>query len=194
MVSGVEVPSWVGRDLRVGCVVVCGRGEERGGEEGRERKGKDCSLFYSSNPLKPCRISCGNPCRDNPLRDPWRRPLSHTHHLPIQPRPKSGGSPPSSPSGEREEKGGEKRTFIPYKPQFFSLGENPQTPPLYWDAQEKDKKSGGARYVDGPDKIDRSHRDEFNSTVRFTVARLPAEIEGVKVGKFRWGVEGVGVG
>ena len=38
MVSGVEVPSWVGRDLRVGCVVVCGRERERGGEEGREEE------------------------------------------------------------------------------------------------------------------------------------------------------------
>ena len=184
----------VGRDLRVGCVVVCER-ERRGGEgkgEEEERKGKDFSLF----PLKPLRsipaglTPCGTPCRDPPIT------LPHTplYHLPILHRPKSGGSPPSSPPGEREEKGGEKRTLEAYKPQFFSLGENPQTPPLYWDAQEKDKKSGGARYVDGPDKIDRSHRDEFNSTVGFNVARLPAEIEGVKVGKFRWGVEGVGVG
>lgn len=31
-------------------------------------------------------------------------------------------------------------------------------------------------------------------TVRFNVARLPAEIERVKVGNFRWGVERVGVG
>ena len=105
-----------------------------------------------------------------------------------------GDPHPPPHQGKGRKKGGEKRTLEAYKPQFFSLGENPQTPPLYWDAQEKDKKSGGARYVDGPDKIDRSHRDEFNSTVRFNVARLPAEIEGVKVGKFRWGVEGVGVG
>ena len=145
MVSGVEVPSWVGRDLRVGCVVVCGRGEERGGEEGRERKGKDCSLFYSSNPLKPCRISCGNPCRDNPLRDPWRRPLSHTHHLPILHRPKSGGSPPSSPSGDREEKGGEKEDSGSLQTSIFlSGGEPPDPPTLLGRARKRQEKRGRA--------------------------------------------------
>ena len=77
---------------------------------------------------------------------------------------------------------------------FFSGGEPPDPPSLNWDMQEKDKKSGGARYVDEPDKIDRSQRDEFNRTVRFTLARLPTEIERVKVCNFRWGVEGVGVG
>ena len=167
------------------------RGEERGRRE--KRKGFLSILLFQSletSAEHPQEIPCGTPCQIPSYHFP-HTPLSH---LPIQPRPKSGGSPPSSPSGEREEKGGEKRTLEAYKPQFFSLGENPQTPPLYWDAQEKDKKSGGARYVDGPDKIDRSHRDEFNRTVRFNVARLPAEIEGVKVGKFRWGVEGVGVG
>lgn len=51
MVSGVEVPSWVGRDLRVGCVVVCGRERERGGEEGREEE-VDYSLY--SNTPNPC--------------------------------------------------------------------------------------------------------------------------------------------
>lgn len=40
MVSGMEVSSWVGRDLRVVCGVVCGReGEKEGkGEEEEERE------------------------------------------------------------------------------------------------------------------------------------------------------------
>ena len=205
MVSGVEVPSWVGRDLRVGCVVVCGRERERGGEgrrEEEERKGKDFSLFYSSNPLKPLRSIP----RRSPAGPPARSPpiTSHTHHSPTYPSnpdPKVGDPHPPPHPGKGRKKGGKKRTFEAYKPQIFSLGENPQTPPLYWDAQEKDKKSGGARYVDGPDKIDRSHRDEFNRTVRFNVARLPAEIEGgqswqVQVGcrRRRGGVERGGAG
>ena len=47
MVSGVEVPSWVGRDLRVGCVVVC---EREGGEERKKREKERISL-YSTLPI-----------------------------------------------------------------------------------------------------------------------------------------------
>ena len=66
MVSGVEVPSWVGRDLRVGCVVVCGREREREGEgrRGRERGSRLLSILIL---LTPAGLI---PCRANPLRDP----------------------------------------------------------------------------------------------------------------------------
>ena len=189
----------VGRDLRVGCVVVCGRERERGGEEGREEV--DYSLFLLKLLETPWSIPMGSPAGPPTGASPE---LSHIHHSPTYPSnpdPKVGDPHPPPHQGKGRKKGGEKRTLEAYKPQFFSLGENPQTPPLYWDAQEKDKKSGGARYVDGPDKIDRSHRDEFNRTVRFNVARLPAEIEGgqswqVQVGcrRRRGGVERGGAG
>ena len=149
MVSGVEVPSWVGRDLRVGCVVVCGRERERGGEEGREeeeRKGKDFSLFYSSNPLKPLRsIPAGlTPCGAS-RRPSYHFPYTPLSHLPILHRPKSGGSPPSSPSGEREEKGGEKEDSGSLQTSIFlSGGEPPDPPTLLGRARKRQEKRGRA--------------------------------------------------
>lgn len=128
-----------GLEGRVVCGVVCGREGERRGKERRKKRGNESiSLYYSpSTPLRglhPAGIHS-----PNTLLHTITQPLS------IEPRPKNGGSPPSSPPGEREEKEEEKSTYHTYYPQFFSLGENPQTPPSNWDAQEKDKKSEGAR-------------------------------------------------
>ena len=146
MVSGMEVSSWVGRDLRVGwCVVWCvgekerrreGEGEE---EEREKRKGKDLSLFQSIS-------SPAGLIPHGTLQTLSNHSPTHYHSTPIhRTQTQKWGIPTSSPPGEREEKEEEKSTYHTYYPQFFSLGENPQTPPSNWDAQEKDKKSEGAR-------------------------------------------------
>lgn len=127
--------------------VVCGvwerRREGEGEEEEREkRKGKE--RISLSIPIH--KLPCGaDPSWDSPTILQTLSKHTTTQPPSMEPRPKNGGSPASSPPGEREEKEGEKDTFYTYYPQFFSLGENPQTPPSNWDAQEKDKKSEGAR-------------------------------------------------
>lgn len=136
MVSGMEVSSWVGRDLRVGW---CVEEKERGGERrGGRREGMNLSLSTT-----PHQLPCGaDPCGDTLSK----HSPTHYHSTPIhRTQTQKWGIPTSSPPGEREEKEEEKRTLYTYYPQFFSLGENPQTPPSNWDAQEKDKKSEGAR-------------------------------------------------
>lgn len=142
MVSGMEVSSWVGRDLRVGwCVEEKERRREgEGEEEEREkRKGKDLSLFQSIS-------SPAGLIPHGTLQTLSKHSPTHYHSTPIhRTQTQKWGIPTSSPPGEREEKEEEKSTYHTYYPQFFSLGENPQTPPSNWDAQEKDKKSEGAR-------------------------------------------------
>lgn len=147
MVSGMEVSSWVGRDLRVGWCVVCGReGEKerrrRRGRREREKERKGSLSLYSSL-LLPINSPAGlTPCGDTLSK----HSPTHYHSTPIhRTQTQKWGIPTSSPPGEREEKEEEKSTYHTYYPQFFSLGENPQTPPSNWDAQEKDKKSEGAR-------------------------------------------------
>lgn len=133
IVSGMEVSSWVGRDLRIGW---CVEEKERGGERrGGRREGMNLSLSTTPHQL---------PCGAYTLRGYTLQ--THYHSTPIhQTQTQKWGIPTSSPPGEREEKEEEKGTFYTYYPLFFSLGENPQTPPSNWDAQEKDKKSEGAR-------------------------------------------------
>ena len=133
IVSGMEVSSWVGRDLRIGW---CVEEKERGGERrGGRREGMNLSLSTTPHQL---------PCGAYTLRGYTLQ--THYHSTPIhRTQTQKWGIPTSSPPGEREEKEEEKGTFYTYYPLFFSLGENPQTPPSNWDAQEKDKKSEGAR-------------------------------------------------
>ena len=115
------------------------------------------------------------------------------HHTtpPSDLRPKNGGSPPSSPHGEREEKGEEKGGLHTLFPQFFSGGEPPHPPstgtkgPTY--GRRKRQKGGGARLARGSDKIDRSHRDEFNGTTFTLIPRFPTELQRSKVYTFPWG-------
>ena len=113
-----------------------GEGEE---EEREKRKGKDLSLFQSIS-------SPAGLIPHGTLQTLSNHSPTHYHSTPIhRTQTQKWGIPTSSPPGEREEKEEEKGTFYTYYPQFFSLGENPQTPPSNWDAQEKDKKSEGAR-------------------------------------------------
>lgn len=97
----------------------------------------------------------------DPSREPLGKPSGETlggssriprdrHHTtpPSDLRPKNGGSPPSSPHGEREEKGEEKGGLHTLFPQFFSGGEPPHPPQLARRGRPavggKDKR-GGAR-------------------------------------------------
>lgn len=81
-----------------------------------------------------------DPSRE-PLGKPLGKPSGETlggssriprdrHHTtpPSDLRPKNGGSPPSSPHGEREEKGEEKGGLHTLFPQFFSGGGPPHPP------------------------------------------------------------------
>ena len=127
------------------CVGERGRGEERKGERRKKKRGSRILSILIL--LTPAGLI---PCRANPLRDPLQKPSYHsptyTTFPPTHPtQTQKWGIPTLLPTRGKGGKRGGKRTFEAYKPQFFSLGENPQTPPLYWDAQEKDKKSEGAR-------------------------------------------------
>ena len=150
MVSGVEVPSWVGRDLRVGCVVVCGRERERGGEgrrEEEERKGKDFSLFYSSNPLKPLRSIP----RRSPAGPPAGSPpiTSHTHHSPTYPSytdPKVGDPHPPPHPGKGRKKGGKRGLWKLTNLNFSLWGRTPR-PPHSTGTRKKKTRKAGARVM-----------------------------------------------
>ena len=150
--------------------MVCGREGERRGKERRGGRREGMNLSLSTTPHQ---LPCGAYTLRGYTLQPLSKHTT-TQPLSIEPRPKNGGSPPpphqgkgrtataqsalsthtilyfffffsSSPPGERAVKEEEKGTFYTYYPLFFSLGENPQTPPSNWDAQEKDKKSEGAR-------------------------------------------------
>ena len=150
--------------------------------------------------VDPSREPSGETLWGNPLGKPSGETLGGSsriprdrHHTtpPSDLRPKNGGSPPSSPHGEREEKGEEKGGLHTLFPQFFSGGEPPDPPstgtkgPTY--GRRKRQKGGGARLARGSDKIDRSHRDEFNGTAFTLIPRFPTELQRSKVYTFPWG-------
>lgn len=144
MVSGMEVSSWVGRDLRVGwCVVWCVGEKERGGERrGGRREGMNLSLsiplYYSpSTPLRG--LHPAGKHSPNTLLHTITQPLS------IEPRPKNGGSPPPPHQGKGRKKRRKRALTIHTILNFSLWGRTPRPPPSNWDAQEKDKKSEGAR-------------------------------------------------
>lgn len=132
-----------GLEGRVVCGVVCGREErERRGEERRKkrrkkRKRSTSSLFLYSKPLQL-------PCGAYTLRGYTLHTLP-LHTLPNQHRPKNGGSPPPPHQGKGRKKRGKRALFKLINLNFSLWGRTPRPPSLYWDAQEKDKKSGGAR-------------------------------------------------
>ena len=112
-----------------------GEGEE---EEREKRKGKDLSLFQSIS--SPAGLIPHGTLQTLSNHSPNTLPLNP---YPSNPDPKMG-DPHLLPTRGKGGKRGGKGHFLHY-PLFFSLGENPQTPPSNWDAQEKDKKSEGAR-------------------------------------------------
>lgn len=120
--------------------VVCGvwerRREGEGEEEEREkRKGKDLSLFQSIS-------SPAGLIPHGTLQTLSKHSPTHYHSTPIhRTQTQKWGIPTSSPPGEREEKEEEKSTYHTYYPQFFSLGENPQTPLLTGTRKKKTRKA-----------------------------------------------------
>ena len=107
--------------------------------------------------VDPSREPSGETLWGNPLGKPSGETLGGSsriprdrHHTtpPSDLRPKNGGSPPSSPHGEREEKGEEKGGLHTLFPQFFSGGEPPDPPstgtkgPTYG---RRKRQKGGAR-------------------------------------------------
>ena len=150
MVSGMEVSSWVGRDLRIGwCVVWCvGEKERRRGKERRKkrRRGKErrkkrgnesISLYYSpSTPLRglhPAGIHS-----PNTLLHTITQPLS------IEPRPKNGGSPPPPHQGKGRKKR-RKRALTIHTILNFSLWGRTPRPPLLTGTRKKKTRKARAR-------------------------------------------------
>lgn len=129
MVSGMEVSSWVGRDLRVGwCVVWCVGEKERRregegeGEEREKRKGKDLSLSIPIHKL---------PCGAYTLRGYTLQTLSYTLSLnpyPSNPDPKMGDPHLLPTRGKGGKRGG--KEHLPYilSSIFLSGGEPPDPP------------------------------------------------------------------
>ena len=132
----------------------------------------------------------GNP-RGNPrgiLEDPSG---STPHHSSQRPQAQKWGIPTLLPTrgkgGKRGGKGGVTHTIS----SIFLWGRTPR-PPLNWhegaDLRSAEKtKGGGARLARGSDKIDRSHRDEFNGTAFTLIPRFPTELQRSKVYTFPWG-------
>lgn len=147
MVSGMEVSSWVGRDLRVGwCVVWCVGEKERRregegeGEEREKRKGKDLSLSIPIHQL-PCGA---DPSWDSPNT---LQPLSKhttTQPLSIEPRPKNGGSPPPPHQGKGRKKR-RKRALSTHTILDFSLWGRTPRPPLLTGTRKKKTRKARAR-------------------------------------------------
>lgn len=147
MVSGMEVSSWVGRDLRVGwCVVWCVGEKERRregegeGEEREKRKGKDLSLSIPIHQL-PCGA---DPSWDSPNT---LQPLSKhttTQPLSIEPRPKNGGSPPPPHQGKGRKKR-RKRALSTHTILYFSLWGRTPRPPLLTGTRKKKTRKARAR-------------------------------------------------
>lgn len=113
-----------------------GEGEE---EEREKRKGKDLSLFQSIS--SPAGLIPHGTLQTLSNHSPNTLPLNP---YPSNPDPKMG-DPHLLPTRGKGGKRGGKGHFLHILSSIFSLGENPQTPPSNWDAQEKDKKSEGAR-------------------------------------------------
>ena len=140
MVSGMEVSSWGGRDLRVGwCVVWCVGERERGGERrGGRREGMNLSLSTTPHQL---------PCGAYTLWGYTLQPLSKhtiTQPLSIEPRPKNGGSPPPPHQGKGRKKRRKRALTIHIILNFSLWGRTPR-PPLLTGTRKKKTRKARAR-------------------------------------------------
>ena len=132
----------------------------------------------------------------NPLGKPSGDPrgslgIDTTPLLPATSGPKMGDPHPPPHTGKGRKKGRKRGGYTHYFLNF-SLGENPHTPPSTGTkgptcGRRKRQKGGGARLARGSDKIDRSHRDEFNGTTFTLIPRFPTELQRSKVYTFPWG-------
>ena len=123
MVSGMEVSSWVGRDLRIGwCVEEKERGGERRGEEEEEREWIYLSLLLPINSpagLTPCGDTLSN-------HSPNTLPLNP---YPSNPDPKMG-DPHLLPTRGKGGKRGGKGHFLHILSSIFLSGGEPPDPPF----------------------------------------------------------------
>lgn len=121
MVSGMEVSSWVGRDLRIGW---CVEEKERGGERrGGRREGMNLSLSTTPHQL---------PCGAYTLRGYTLQTLSYTLSLnpyPSNPDPKMG-DPHLLPTRGKGGKRGGKGHFLHILSSIFLSGGEPPDPPF----------------------------------------------------------------
>ena len=153
MVSGMEVSSWVGRDLRVGWRVVWCVGERRGERRGGERRGEKrrkkrkrstSSLFLYSKPLQL-------PCGAYTLRGYTLHTLP-LHTLPNQHRPKNGGSPPPPHQGKGRKKRGKRGLFKLINLNFSLWGRTPRPPHSTGTRKKKTRKAGARVNLTGRTK------------------------------------------
>lgn len=131
MVSGMEVSSWVGRDLRVGwCVVWCVGEKERRregegeGEEREKRKGKDLSLFQSIS--SPAGLIPHGTLQTLSKHSPNTLSLNP---YPSNPDPKMG-DPHLLPTRGKGGKRGGKGHFLHILSSIFLSGGEPPDPPF----------------------------------------------------------------
>jgi hypothetical protein len=121
IVSGMEVSSWVGRDLRIGW---CVEEKERGGERrGGRREGMNLSLSTTPHQL---------PCGAYTLRGYTLQTLSYTLSLnpyPSNPDPKMG-DPHLLPTRGKGGKRGGKGHFLHILSSIFLSGGEPPDPPF----------------------------------------------------------------
>ena len=130
MVSGMEVSSWVGRDLRVVCGVVCGREGEKERRRGRgrrerekERKGS-LSLFQSIS--SPAGLIPHGTLQTLSKHSPNTLPLNP---YPSNPDPKMG-DPHLLPTRGKGGKRGGKGHFLHILSSIFLSGGEPPDPPF----------------------------------------------------------------
>lgn len=136
--SGMEVSSWVGRDLRIGWCV-----EEKERRRGKERRGGRREGMNLSLSTTPHQLPCGA----YTLRGYTLQPLSKhttTQPLSIEPRPKNGGSPPPPHQGKGRKKR-RKRALSTHTILYFSLWGRTPRPPLLTGTRKKKTRKARAR-------------------------------------------------
>ena len=142
--SGMEVSSWVGRDVRVGECVVCGReGEkERRRRRGRREREKERKGSLS---IPIHKLPCGaDPSWDSPNTLQTLSKHTITQPLSIEPRPKNGGSPPPPHQGKGRKKR-RKRALSTHTILYFSLWGRTPRPPLLTGTRKKKTRKARAR-------------------------------------------------
>ena len=147
MASGMEVSSWVGRDLRVWWCVGERRGEGKGEKRRKKRKRSTSSLFLYSKPLQ---LPCGaytlrglHPAGLTPCGDT----LSYTLHsipYPTNTDPKMGDPHLLPTRGKGGKRGGKGHFLTIHTPNFLSGGEPPDPPTLLGRARKRQEKRGRA--------------------------------------------------
>lgn len=146
MGSGMEVSSWVGRDLRGWWCV--GERERRGKERRKEREKERISLFLFNSSSTPRGNPRGIPCGAYTLRGYTLRGYT-LHTLPLNPHrpnpdPKMGDPHLLPTRGKGGKRGGKPHSRPIHTPIFLSGGEPPDPPTLLGRARKRQEKRGRA--------------------------------------------------